>query len=227
VPLTDPAVITRRTAIHLGLAQLISWGISYYLIGALGEFMSTDLGWSRELVYGGFSLALVVMGCVSPLTGRLIERCGGRRVMMGGSWLCAIACLGLAGARSPSKTGNQLSYLFAAAPGTAIGRSLCSDGPGRWRISGIWRRGAPAWPLVVTLLRARYSPINTRPRKSLEWPCSAAVFRLNNFGFKKRFENLWHLNLETAFNGESLNDTKNNAVRSAAGRPHVACVGLG
>ena len=36
----------RRTVVCLGLSQLICWGITYYLIGALGELMVADLGWS-------------------------------------------------------------------------------------------------------------------------------------------------------------------------------------
>jgi len=79
----------------MGLAQLVSWGISYYLIGIFGEKMLVDLGWTRPVVYGGFSFGLVVMGGASPLIGRAIDRYGGRYVLAGGSVCCAIGCLGL------------------------------------------------------------------------------------------------------------------------------------
>jgi MFS family permease len=76
--------------------QLVSWGISYYLIGGFGELIAADLGWTRAVVYGGFSGALLVMGLVSPLAGRLIDRGGGRQVMILGSVLNAAGCAGLA-----------------------------------------------------------------------------------------------------------------------------------
>lgn len=89
-------MITRRCLLCLGASQLICWGVSFYLIGVFGERIAADLGWSRALVYGGFSVALLVMGLVSPLAGRLIDRAGGGPVMAAGSLITALACTGLA-----------------------------------------------------------------------------------------------------------------------------------
>lgn len=94
-------MITRRTVLCLGTAQLVSWGISFYLIGVFGELIVADLGWSRALVYGGFSIALLAMGFASPVVGRLIDRFGGRPVMAGGSILAALGCAGLGITQSP------------------------------------------------------------------------------------------------------------------------------
>jgi hypothetical protein len=77
------------------MSQLISWGITYYLIGAFGDVIAKDLGWSGELVYGGFSFALLIMGVSSSLVGRLIDQYGGRRAMNIGALLNAAGCLGL------------------------------------------------------------------------------------------------------------------------------------
>jgi MFS family permease len=85
-------LITRKLVNTLGFSQLVCWGISYYLIGGFGELMVADLGWSRALVYGGFSASLAVMGLASHLTGRLIDRHGGRKVMTAGSALIALGC---------------------------------------------------------------------------------------------------------------------------------------
>src|SRR3546814_2726686 len=95
-PARARVVIARKTVLCLGRAQLISWGVSYYLIGGLGEAMSASLGWSRGVIYGGFSAALLVMGLTSSLTGRLIDRYGGRPVMIIGALLNAAGCLGIA-----------------------------------------------------------------------------------------------------------------------------------
>jgi predicted MFS family arabinose efflux permease len=89
-------VIERRTVVALGFGQLISWGVSYYLIGGFGEQISADLGWSRDIVYGGFAVSLLVMGLTSPMAGRLVDRRGGRTVMVAGSVLNAIGCIGVA-----------------------------------------------------------------------------------------------------------------------------------
>lgn len=93
-------LILRRTSFLLGLSQLISWGVTYYLIGAFGELITRDLGWSRVVVYGGFSAALIVMGLSSPAVGRLIDRHGGRWVMTTGSILSAVGCAAVASAQS-------------------------------------------------------------------------------------------------------------------------------
>lgn len=95
-------VITHVTTFCLGLSQLVCWGVSFYLIGALGVSIAADTGWSGAVVYGGFSAALVVMGIVSPAVGRAIDRHGGRPVMAVGSVLLANGCIALALAHRPA-----------------------------------------------------------------------------------------------------------------------------
>ncbi|MFE0753814.1 MFS transporter [Inquilinus sp. NPDC058860] len=94
-------MIRRGTVLCLGLAQLVSWGTTYYLIGGFGPRIIAETGWSHTLVHGGFSAALLVMGLSSAWIGRLIDRRGGRFVMTAGSVLSALGCAGLALARDP------------------------------------------------------------------------------------------------------------------------------
>ncbi|HYG84756.1 MAG TPA: MFS transporter [Azospirillum sp.] len=89
-------MILGRTVLCLALAQLIAWGISYYVIGVFGHRIAGDLGWSSDVVFGGFAAALLVMGVSSPLVGRLIDRWGGRWAMIAGALLNAVGCLVLA-----------------------------------------------------------------------------------------------------------------------------------
>ena len=94
-------MITSGLVVRIGLSQLICWGISYYLVGVFGGRITADLGWSPTLTYAGFSIALIVMGLSSPLVGRLIDRRGGRPVMLAGSCLTAIGCAGVSASRGP------------------------------------------------------------------------------------------------------------------------------
>ncbi|HWK65200.1 MAG TPA: MFS transporter [Rhizobiaceae bacterium] len=87
--------MTTGLVIRLGTAQLICWGISYYLIGVFGQRIADEFNWSMTLAYSGLSGALVVMGLTSGFVGRLIDRHGGRTVMTFGSLLMALACVGL------------------------------------------------------------------------------------------------------------------------------------
>jgi predicted MFS family arabinose efflux permease len=89
-------VITRGIVLRLGTGQLICWGATFYLSGAIGDSIAADRGWSLATVQGGFSAALLVMGVTSPLAGALIDRYGGRRVMTAGSLLSAAGCAALA-----------------------------------------------------------------------------------------------------------------------------------
>jgi MFS family permease len=93
-------VILRRTVLTLGVGQLVCWGISYYLVAVFGEAIAAETGWSRAVVHGGFSAALLVMALSSRVAGALIDRHGGRLVMAAGSVLVAAGCAGIALART-------------------------------------------------------------------------------------------------------------------------------
>lgn len=88
-------MIPARAIVCLGLTQLIGWGVTFYLIGALGPAMTADLGWNAATVYGGFSAAIVTMALVSPLAGRAVDRWGGHRVMPLGAVVAATGCVTL------------------------------------------------------------------------------------------------------------------------------------
>lgn len=89
-------MISGRTILCLALSQLVAWGVTYYLIGVFDKLMAADLGWSSEVIHGGFAIGLLAMGLVSPLAGRSIDRLGGRKVMITGAALTAIGCFMLA-----------------------------------------------------------------------------------------------------------------------------------
>ena len=85
--LRDPATCAVGA---LGCTQIIAWGTTFYVLGVLGRPIAADTGWSQSLVFGGFTIALLVSSAVSTLVGRLIDRRGGRAVMALGSLLTAL-----------------------------------------------------------------------------------------------------------------------------------------
>lgn len=112
-------MITRRLVWALGTSQLVMWGVTYYQIALFGGPIADEMGWSKTVVFGGFSAALVVMGVISGWTGRLIDRIGGRRVMTAGSVLGALGCLAIA-----ASTHLGLYYLGWLVLGVAMRLSL-------------------------------------------------------------------------------------------------------
>lgn len=111
-------MIAPRAIVCLGLTQLIGWGVTFYLIGALGPAMTADLGWNAATVYGGFSAAIVTMALVSPLAGAAVDRWGGHRVMPAGAVIAALGCALLAAA-------HHVPVYFIAWLLLGIGMRLC------------------------------------------------------------------------------------------------------
>ncbi len=86
----------RRLVISaLGIVQILAWGTSFYFPAVFAAAIVTDTGWSLGAVVSGTSIGLSVAGLISPQVGVLIDRHGGRPVLMSSSLFFAA---GLAGA---------------------------------------------------------------------------------------------------------------------------------
>ena len=97
VRLTDPMF---AAICALGVGQITASGTTYYCLGVLAGSISADTGWSRSLVFFGFTIALLSMGAVSVWAGRLIDRHGARPVMVLGTLLAALGLFALSMVRS-------------------------------------------------------------------------------------------------------------------------------
>ncbi len=88
----------RRVIPLLGVAQILSWGSSYYLLAVLAQPIAADTGWPLPWVVGGGSIGLLTSGLVAPFVGRMIDGFGGRPTMAAGSLLigAGLATVGLA-----------------------------------------------------------------------------------------------------------------------------------
>ena len=91
----------------LGVTQITAWGTSYYCLGVLAGPIALDTGWSRSLIYFGFTAALLAMGAVSAPVGRAIDRWGARAVMTAGAALVSAGLLALSAVRT------ETAYLAA------------------------------------------------------------------------------------------------------------------
>jgi MFS family permease len=100
--ITIPAGETRRPVVvaMLGCMQILAWGSTFYLLPVLARPIVEDTGWAYDRVMAGLALGLLAAGIVSPRTGHLIGRHGGRRVLAGGALLVALGLVIVASAKS-------------------------------------------------------------------------------------------------------------------------------
>ncbi|HSQ72581.1 MAG TPA: MFS transporter [Rubrivivax sp.] len=91
-----------RTVLTLGTAQTLAWASSYYLPAMLAAPMARDLGVATPTVFAAFSMALIVSALAGPLAGRLIDRHGGRPVLLGSNLLFALGLTLLGNAQGPA-----------------------------------------------------------------------------------------------------------------------------
>jgi predicted MFS family arabinose efflux permease len=97
-----PAWLDGRTLVAiLGLAvtQMTGWGTTYYLPAVLVGAIEADLRLSREIIFGGVTVMLLVGALVAPRAGAYISRNGARAPMVLGSLLLALSLAVLAGAQ--------------------------------------------------------------------------------------------------------------------------------
>lgn len=91
-----------RVVATLGTAQTLAWGSSYYLPAVLANPMAAELGLGTPWIFVAFSCGLLVAGFLGPLSGRLIDRHGGHRVLPASNLLFAGALAALALAQGPA-----------------------------------------------------------------------------------------------------------------------------
>jgi hypothetical protein len=91
-----------RAVLVLGVTQILAWGAIFYPPVLTVPLIAAERGWSMTFAMGGFSLALLTAGLVSPRVGLLIDRHGGHRVMPVGSLLAALGLVALVQAEHPA-----------------------------------------------------------------------------------------------------------------------------
>jgi MFS family permease len=103
----------------LGIAQIVSWGSSFYLLAVLAEPIAADTGWPLAWVVGGVSVGLLCSGVAAPFVGRMIDGFGGRQTMAAGSLLMG------AGLAAVGSSNGLATYLLGwAVLGFGMGAGL-------------------------------------------------------------------------------------------------------
>ena len=117
---TEPRPIDRRLVISaLGVAQILGWGTSFYFPAVFATAIVAETGWSLGLVVGGTSIGLLIAGLISPQVGRIIDRHGGRLVLLASSLFFAAGLTGVG--LSPSLPVYLMSWVVI---GVGMGTGL-------------------------------------------------------------------------------------------------------
>lgn len=82
-----------RLILCTAFTQTVGWGTLFTPFALLVQPMEADLGWSRALISGAFTLGLLVSGVAAIPVGRWLDRRGGRWPLAGGALLGAAGLL--------------------------------------------------------------------------------------------------------------------------------------
>jgi MFS family permease len=157
--MADPR--SRRVVIaSLGTAQTLAWASSYYLPAILADPIASEIKVPRLWVFGAFSAALLLAALSGPAVGRVIDRRGGRDVLVLSNLVLAGGLVALAVAGGPIG-------LFAAWGVLGIGMALGLYDAGFATLAALYGRDARGAITGITLFAGFASTVS--------WPLSSAL----------------------------------------------------
>jgi MFS family permease len=95
---SDPRYSGWRVVLAACLGVMAGFGSLFvYTFSVFVKPLAANFGWTREAISGGFAIAAITLGAVSPLLGRWIDRLGPRRIILSCMTVfgCGIASLSL------------------------------------------------------------------------------------------------------------------------------------
>lgn len=101
--------------LNLGIAQIILWGGSYFLLSVLAKDIIAEMSWSYQQVYGCLSLALLVSGLLLPLVGRTIQQTDRNAVLLFSGLVMAMGLIII---------GSSSNFLMFASGWVIIGTAM-------------------------------------------------------------------------------------------------------
>jgi MFS family permease len=150
----------RFVVVALGTAQTLAWASSYYLPAILADPIGASIGVPRSWVFGAFSAALLIAAFAGPAVGRIIDRHGGRGVLVLSNIVLAAGLAVLAGATGPIG-------LFAAWTVLGIGMSLGLYDAGFAALTALYGHNARGPITGITLFAGFASTVS--------WPLSTVL----------------------------------------------------
>ena len=150
----------RLVVVALGTAQTLAWASSYYLPAILADPISAGIGVPRSWIFGAFSGALLIAAFAGPAVGRIIDRHGGRGVLVLSNIVLAAGLAVLAGATGPVG-------LFAAWTVLGIGMSLGLYDAGFAALTALYGHNARGPITGITLFAGFASTVS--------WPLSTVL----------------------------------------------------
>jgi MFS family permease len=142
----------------LGTAQTLAWGSSYYLPAILADPVAQGTGVSRTVVFGLFSVALLLSAVFGPAVGRAIDNRGGRGVL-------AVSNLVLAAGLVLLALAHEIVLLTAAWAVLGVGMAMGLYEPAFATLTGLYGRAARGPITGITLIAGFASTVG--------WPLSA------------------------------------------------------
>lgn len=149
-----------RTVVAVGFGQLLAWGSSYYLLAILARPMASALGLNPVVVYAEFSVALLLAAALGPAAGALIDRHGGRRVLLVSNAVFAAGLGMLAVAQGAASLALGWLLIGVAMPMGLYDAAFST-------LVGLYRAEARRSIVGVTLIAGFAS--------SVSWPLTAAL----------------------------------------------------
>ncbi|MBB2950809.1 MFS transporter [Sphingobacterium sp. JUb56] len=101
--------------LNLGIAQIVLWGGSYFLLSVLAKDIMAEMNWSYQQVYGCLSLALLVSGLLLPTVGRTIQHTDRHAVLLFSGLVMAIGLIVI---------GSSSNFLIFASGWVIIGIAM-------------------------------------------------------------------------------------------------------
>jgi hypothetical protein len=159
----------------LGITQIIGWGTTFSSLTIFGTTIGVDLNFSREVVFGGITMMLLVSALLAPRVGRLVDSKGARPIMIAGSATAALAMIALA------FTHGIVTYLLAwVLVGVAMPMMLSNTAlVGLVQIVGSnARRAITGLMLLSGLTGTLFLPLNAMLLESVGWRNTYLIFAL-------------------------------------------------
>jgi len=157
---TIPARSRSLIVATLGTSQTLAWASSYYLPAILADPISAGIGVPRAWFYAAFSLALLIAAFAGPSIGRVIDRRGGRGVLV-------LSNLVLAGGLAALATAGGPVGLFAAWAVLGIGMGLGLYDAGFATLAALYGDRARGPITGITLIAGFASTVS--------WPVSSLL----------------------------------------------------